>query len=227
MTDPRPVLDILLYGAAGFAVQVLECLTGRGEQGPRIAGLIDATKPGRRGQVISKHRVLGGEEVLEQYRPETTGIIVAFGAHRPRIDLLRRLRDGGWRFPNIIHPSAIVSPSARTSEGIIVAAGAVVGPCCDIGFGAIINECAVVSHETHVGACAQICPNAAVGGRCRLDSGAFIGIGASILPDIQIGANACVGAGAVVCRDVPEGVVVMGVPAREHGTAGKEQQDAW
>lgn len=32
--------------------------------------------------------------------------------------------------------------------------------------------------------------------------------------DIRIGENAIVGAGAVVVKDVPDGVVVVGVPAR-------------
>jgi acetyltransferase-like isoleucine patch superfamily enzyme len=43
--------------------------------------------------------------------------------------------------------------------------------------------------------------------------GADIGMNASILPGVTVGANAIVGAGAVVTRDVPEYAVVVGVPA--------------
>ena len=43
---------------------------------------------------------------------------------------------------------------------------------------------------------------------------AGIGSGAIILPGIEIGAGALVGAGAVVTKDVPEGAVVAGNPAR-------------
>ena len=43
---------------------------------------------------------------------------------------------------------------------------------------------------------------------------AAIGQGACVLPGIEIGENAIVGAGAVVTKDVPPRVVVMGVPAR-------------
>jgi acetyltransferase-like isoleucine patch superfamily enzyme len=43
---------------------------------------------------------------------------------------------------------------------------------------------------------------------------AFIGNHATILPGIQIGKRAIVGAGAVVTRDVQDDTVVLGVPAR-------------
>ena len=44
--------------------------------------------------------------------------------------------------------------------------------------------------------------------------GADIGMNASILPGVQVGAHAIVGAGAVVTHDVPEYAIVAGVPAR-------------
>jgi acetyltransferase-like isoleucine patch superfamily enzyme len=43
---------------------------------------------------------------------------------------------------------------------------------------------------------------------------AWIGAGATILPGVTIGENAVVAAGAVVSKDVPDNMVVGGVPAR-------------
>lgn len=48
----------------------------------------------------------------------------------------------------------------------------------------------------------------------RVGFGADIGMNASILPGVQIGAHSIVGAGAVVTKDVPEYSIVAGVPAR-------------
>jgi acetyltransferase-like isoleucine patch superfamily enzyme len=44
--------------------------------------------------------------------------------------------------------------------------------------------------------------------------GARIGANATILPGIRVGERSLVGAGSVVSRDVPDGVVVAGNPAR-------------
>ncbi|MGE0152192.1 MAG: DapH/DapD/GlmU-related protein [Reyranellaceae bacterium] len=50
-----------------------------------------------------------------------------------------------------------------------------------------------------------------------IEDGAMIGIGARLLPNIRIGRNALVAAGAVVTRDVPDGASVFGMPARPRG----------
>ena len=47
-----------------------------------------------------------------------------------------------------------------------------------------------------------------------LRRGCRIGAGAVLLPGIEVGEQALVGAGSVVTRDVPARTVVMGVPAR-------------
>lgn len=50
--------------------------------------------------------------------------------------------------------------------------------------------------------------------RWRIKEGASIGANATILPDVNIGKNAVVGAGSVVTKSVPDGAVVYGNPAR-------------
>ncbi|WP_312362390.1 DapH/DapD/GlmU-related protein [Sphingobacterium sp.] len=48
----------------------------------------------------------------------------------------------------------------------------------------------------------------------HIKKNAWIGAGATILPGVTIGENAVVAAGAVVSKDVPDNVVVGGIPAR-------------
>ena len=53
--------------------------------------------------------------------------------------------------------------------------------------------------------------------RIVLKRGASIGANATILGGVTVGEGAIVGAGSMVTRDVPPGVIVCGNPAREAG----------
>jgi acetyltransferase-like isoleucine patch superfamily enzyme len=48
----------------------------------------------------------------------------------------------------------------------------------------------------------------------RIEEGAVVGVGASLLPGVRIGRKATVAAGAVVTKDVEAGSLVVGIPAR-------------
>jgi acetyltransferase-like isoleucine patch superfamily enzyme len=51
----------------------------------------------------------------------------------------------------------------------------------------------------------------------HIGRGARIGVNATLLPFVRIGADALIGSGAVVTRDVPAGAVAVGNPARAIG----------
>lgn len=48
----------------------------------------------------------------------------------------------------------------------------------------------------------------------KIGAGAWLCVGAIVLPGVTVGENAVVGAGAVVTRDVPANTLVAGSPAR-------------
>ncbi len=54
-------------------------------------------------------------------------------------------------------------------------------------------------------------------GKIDIKDNVFVGHGAIILPGVSIGPNVIVAAGSVVSKNIPEGVIVAGVPAREIG----------
>ena len=51
-------------------------------------------------------------------------------------------------------------------------------------------------------------------GSCRIGEATFVAMGAVVLDHLTVGARSVIAAGAVVVRDVPDRVQVVGVPAR-------------
>ena len=58
----------------------------------------------------------------------------------------------------------------------------------------------------------------------RIRKGASVGANSTILPDVNIGSNAFVGAGSIVTKSVPDGVIVCGNPARILRKNGKKPE---
>ncbi|MGA3065628.1 MAG: acetyltransferase [Tepidisphaeraceae bacterium] len=205
-------MDVIIIGAGGHGRVVLDILRAAG--GPKPIGFIDAD-PQLAGKTIGGLCVLGQANLLPKLRTQKVkAAIVAVGDNRARRSYAKKLLEQGFELINAIHPSSVVSPTARLGKNVVVAAGAVIGTDCLIADDVIINTSAVIDHECEIGQAVHICPAAALAGRVRVGEEAFIGLGCRVIQCLTIGSQAVVGAGAVVIADVPEGATVVGVPAR-------------
>lgn len=83
-----------------------------------------------------------------------------------------------------------------------------------IGAGVMISANVSISSVTHPVCAANRTDAPLEYAPVTIHDNVWIGMGAVILPGVTIGANAVVGAGAVVTRDVPPATVVAGNPAR-------------
>ena len=94
----------------------------------------------------------------------------------------------------------------------------VIPPTTEIGEGTVIpHSVGIVLHQTSViGKRCCIYQNVTIGNANgpKIGDDVIIGANAVILGNITIGSEARIGAGAVVVKDVPEGVTVVGVPAK-------------
>jgi sugar O-acyltransferase (sialic acid O-acetyltransferase NeuD family) len=116
---------------------------------------------------------------------------------------------------NAIHPSAVISASARLGDGIMIAANATLNPLVDIGRGVICNTSCSIDHECIIGDFTHIAPNAVLCGNVIVGRGSFIGANSVIRQGVQIGENVVIGAGTVVIKDIPNNTTVIGNPARK------------
>lgn len=159
--------------------------------------------------------VLGGDEVLPGLHAQgLNAAVIALGDNALRERLGLWVQELGFDLPTIVHPSALVSPSAHLGKGVVVMAHAVVGTEAHIGDLAIVNTGAVLDHDNRLGTAAHVAPGCALAGNVRVGERALVGVGSAVRPGIRIGADAIVGAGSAVVSDVPDGSRVGGAPAR-------------
>lgn len=145
-----------------------------------------------------------------------TFCLVAIGGARghDRVEIQRWLEDENCKIATLVHPTAFVAGSARLGKGCQILAKAVVGVEAVLGEACIVNTAASVDHEAILGDGVHIAPGATLAGCVSVADYSMIGSGAVILPHIKIGSKVVVGAGAVVTKDVPDGKIVYGNPAR-------------
>jgi serine O-acetyltransferase len=107
----------------------------------------------------------------------------------------------------------------RMATGIEIHPGATIGRrlFIDHGMGCVIGETAEIGDDVTLYHCVTLGGTSLKAGKRHptLGRGVIVGAGASILGPIKVGDGARVGSNAVVLKDVPPGVTVVGIPARE------------
>lgn len=139
--------------------------------------------------------------------------VCAIGTTR-RFGFVQTVEAMGFGFASVRHPSARVSRTSTVGAGSILSASVVVASHTAIGRHVIVNRGALIGHHTTIGDYVTISPGANIAGRVAIGARTYVGIGAIVLDSLSIGSGAIVGAGSVVTKDVPDGVQVLGVPAR-------------
>lgn len=143
------------------------------------------------------------------------GFIIGLGGKgRVRLELHDKMAALGIDPITLVHPSAIIDEEAEINAGSQIMAGTVIGPEVQIGRQCVINTGASVDHNCILNDGSEISPGVTLCGHVTVGIAAWVTAGATVLPMVNIGADSVVGAGSMVNRDVPEGLTVVGMPAK-------------
>lgn len=105
---------------------------------------------------------VGKLEDFPQFSKKYPYAFVAIGNLALRGEWIRRLRAAGFFLPVLVHPRAVVMPSAEVGAASIIEAMAVVNSNAVVGEGCILSCGSVVNH------------NATLGDHCHLDCNAVV-----------------------------------------------------
>lgn len=204
---------VIIVGAGGHAAVVADALLAAGQC---VLGFID-NNAALQGSRLCGLPVLGGDAVLVDHTPAQVQLangIGGTGGEGLRSAVQRKLEAAGWRFVQVRHPSAVVSPFAQLGADTQLLAHSVVQAGAALGAGCIVNSAAIVEHDVKLGAFVHIACNATLCGGVIVGAHSHVGAAAVVRQGVRLGEATVVGAGAVVVDDFNGGGTLIGVPAR-------------
>ena len=207
MTGHPEQRPLVLIGTGGHAKVILDIarLTHRA-----IAGVLS---PETTNYLALK--TLGDDNLLKDHGfLAAHDFVIALGDTRKRRRIASSLSANDATLAILTHPGSIVAADVEIDGGTALLAGVIVNSGTRISTHCILNTGCSVDHDCRLESGVHIAPGARLCGHviCRQD--AFIGAGAVIVPDQEIGLGAIVGAGATVLSSVPPAATVVGTPAR-------------
>ncbi|WP_164019469.1 acetyltransferase [Pyxidicoccus trucidator] len=204
---------VVIIGAGSYGVVYKEYLEADGRWDVR-AFLDD--DPAMQGTTVGGLPVLGTTAELPSLRERgIEGAFAPIGNNSVRVQFLARARAAGLRTPNFVHASVITASTPRPDSGVYILAGTVIMPLVQIGEFVMISMGVKIAHHTTLERGVFLSTGVNVGAGIHVGERAFLGIGCTVVTKVRsLGADSMIGAGAVVLKDVPAGITVVGVPAR-------------
>ena len=211
---PNTPIPAVIIGSGGFGREVLAHIRSDQKINSQfeLLGFID--KDSSQG-TVNGLPILGNDEWAFANLSGNVQFFCAIGESQRRMQLSESFKTHGFRPATLIHESANVLESTAIAKGTLVLAGASLTTGIVLGKGCIINLNACIGHDVFLGDYVTIHPGACLNGGVKVKEGSEIGSNAVVLPNIKIGKNSIIGAGAVVTKDVPDGEVWVGVPAKK------------
>ena len=170
---------LLLVGAGGFGRVVLEHASKEYE----CTFLDDRPAIGTE---INGCKVVGRISDIEKLFDEYKQLIVTIGNNKLREKIYSEAEKIGYTFPNIIVPSAYVSPYATIGSGCVILNNVVIQNNANVGNGVILNPGVEIHHDSVICNNVLIYTNTVVRSLARVGDRAHLGSTLTIGNEVMI-----------------------------------------
>jgi sugar O-acyltransferase (sialic acid O-acetyltransferase NeuD family) len=207
--------QLILVAASGLALEVAEAARACGLV---VRGCVDDNEALWGTAAGGWLPVLGGLAVLEEHPSDQ--VVLCAGKGSVRGVLAERLAGQGFlssRYATLVHPSVTVPASCSIGPGSVLLAGCVLTASVTVGAHVVAMPQVTLTHDDVIDDFATLCADVTLGGFVHVGREAYLGMSASVRERVRVGRGSTLGMGSVLVRDLPDGEVWAGVPARRLG----------
>lgn len=197
---------VIIIGASGHSAEITDYITHYNNSvAPElcfdVVGYIDDNKENydSYGFVSPYLGTIQDHEVSEEAE-----YIMGIANIQFRRTIVENFLQKGAKFATLIHPSAIVSPSAIVGEGCVVAHNASIGPKAIIGNFNMLNSRCTIGHDSTIGNFNFIGPQVVLSGFTKVGNNNMFGVNSATIPTIEIGDNNTIAAGMIITKTVKD-----------------------
>ena len=206
------MMNLVIMGASGLAREVFDLANICYGSNPdfKIKGFL-SDGPSQI-ESMGYPKVLG---TISDYKVvEGDVFFCAIGNVKDRKKTVENILSKGGKFINLIHPTAIISPSAKIGIGVAIKAFCSMASDITIGDFTYIQSSVILGHDVQIGRYCQVNSFAFFAGYANVGDLCTISAGAKLVQKTVVEEEAVVGIGSVVLNRVRKGTTVFGVPAK-------------
>lgn len=167
------------------------------------------------GKKILEYPVLGNSEFLFSYSNRDVSVFVPIGNNKIRVSLLEKLNKAGFSTPSFIHPETRIHSSVSIGKGVYVLSATNIMPFTTIADYTMISMGVNIAHHVVIEKGCFFSQGTNIGASINIKEQAYFGIGSILMTGVNnVGKKTMIGAGAVIIKDVPDEVTMVGNPGR-------------
>lgn len=203
----------IIIGAGTYGEVYLSYLQ---ESGIDVVGFLDDNKSLWHTKVRDIP-ILGGLDILPRVKDlyGVEAVYCPIGNNKLRVQFLEKAKELGYKTPNFIHKSVVISPNVVIGDGVYILLGSSIMPYSVIKDYVMISMNVNLAHHSILEEGVFLSTGCNFGASIVAHKYAYCGISSTIMTGLkELGENCLIGAGAVVIKDVPKNAVVAGVPAK-------------
>ncbi len=210
------MFDVVIAGAGGFGREVYQWAKNSFQDDEfKIKGFLD-DDPKVLDNFDIDVGIIGGllQETDTYEVKENDRFIIAVGNIAIKKKAVSQLKNMGAKFLTLIHPTAIVSDTAKLGEGAVICPFATVSDSVVLDDFAMLNFYASCGHDARVGKYCILSPYATLNGFAVIEDEVFLGTHAAVALYKKVGCGSKISANSVAMDDVPAHSLVYGVPGK-------------